>query len=288
MIIANYHCHSHFSDGQGTPLDYVMMALPMKLASCGFSDHAPIPDRNESSMPVKALERYGNVIDFLKSSYGNRLDIYKGLEVDYIPNVISTQSEHILEAELDYTIGAVHYVERFNDNKLFGFESSQSIVERGINDIFGSNVKDFVVRYFELIREMLDKSDPTIVAHLDRIKKINTWRPFFDESDLWYRDQIDLTLRKIADHGVIMEVNTKGYYKNQISETYPSRWILERSNELNIPVHLASDAHQPQDVISGFRHGIHTLRAAGYREMTIMLDGIWQPVALLRPRMHVT
>ena len=59
------------------------------------------------------------------------------------------------------------------------------------------------------------------------------------------------------------------------------------TNEMNIPVHLASDAHHPDKIISGLRYGMRTLREVGYRETNLYLDDTWHAVALQRPRLYV-
>lgn len=275
MQQVNHHAHSCFSDGQLHPQDYVQEALLQALEGYGFADHAPIPGASISLMSLDDLNAYNLTIDQLKNDYGHRIRLYKALEVDYIPGLINVQSPHIQQANLDYTVGAVHYVDQLNDGTPWGFEASVEHFQRGISEAFGGDIQAAVCRYYALIREMVTDFPPDIVAHLDRIKKLNQQNRFFNEYDEWYRNEIIDTLEVIAEAGVIMEVNTKGYYNGEIDDMYPSGWILEIAHEMDIPVHLASDAHHPLNITKGFNYGAEILHKAGYRSLHVMGKKGW-------------
>ena len=276
MTLANHHAHSNFSDGKGDVSEYLEEAIRQNMLVYGFSDHAPISIAEISCMDLDSLQNYTSVTDELKSTYMNKIQIYRGLEVDFIPGIIDVTSDHILSCNLDYSIGAVHYVEAFPNGIPWGFESTSERFEHGIQVIFGGNVQEAISRYYDLIRQMVREKPPHIVAHLDRIKKHNTKNRYFSESDIWYRQKVYQTLVDIAKAGCILEVNTKGYYRGEVMETYPSHWILEKAWELQIPVHLASDAHYPQDIRRGFEFAGQMLRQIGYQSTRILLDGQWQ------------
>lgn len=286
-LIAAHHTHTYFSDGFGDPRAYLEKAIQYNLAGYGFSDHAPIPNLEVSLMSLDTLRTYGKVIDKLKQEFAGVLPIYKSLEVDYIPGYIGVSSEHIRKADLDYIIGAVHYVDFFPDGKPWGFEGSHENFEQGVKEIFSGDIQAAVSRYYHLIREMVTYDPPDVVAHLDRIKKLNYRHEYFTESDAWYREQVISTLEAIANAGCIMEVNTKGYYRKELNDLYPSVWILEIARELQIPVHLASDAHHPEDIIGGFTYGMGVLRHVGFNDTVMMQEGGWMRVPLKRPKLHV-
>ena len=275
MQQVNHHAHSCFSDGQLHPEDYVQEALRQALDAYGFADHAPIPGSSISLMSLDDLNAYNQTIDQLKSAYGHRIRLYKALEVDYIPGLINVQSPHIQQANLDYSVGAVHYVDQLADGSPWGFEASVENFQRGILEAFGGDIQAAVCRYYALIREMVTDFPPDIVAHLDRIKKLNQHNRFFNEYDEWYRNEIIDTLEVIAEAGVIMEVNTKGYYNGEINDMYPSGWILEIAHEMDIPVHLASDAHHPLNITKGFNFGTEILHRSGYRTLYVLGKKGW-------------
>lgn len=285
--LCNHHCHTLFSDGKTSPEAFAIQAIKENLVSFGFSDHAPIPDPGLVCMEMAALPDYLHTIDRLRDQLGDQLQIYTSLEVDYIPGVISVDSAHIAKADLDYTIGAVHYIDQFSDGTYWSFESGHERFQQGLSEIFEGDTQAAIRRYYSLIREMVTYHRPDVVAHLDRIKKLNQGNRYFNEDEKWYRNEILETLEVIAKQECIMEVNTKGYYKGETNETYPGKWILQAARSLGIAVHLASDAHHPEDIRSGFGFGLKQLQSVGYQKTLIMLDSCWQDSSLIEKKLHI-
>src|SRR5688572_6616337 len=99
---ANYHTHSNYCDGKGELAEYVTAAREKNIISLGFSSHAPVPFDCKWCMPKARLDGYLEEIEGLKKS--NRdIEIYKGLEIDFIPGVVSPND---FDQLLDFTIGS--------------------------------------------------------------------------------------------------------------------------------------------------------------------------------------
>ncbi len=286
MQLANHHAHSCYSDGRLTPLDYLENALSQGLMTYGFSDHAPIDYEGIGAMTAEQLPEYLREVDRLKEDYRAKIEIYKGLEVDYIPDVISMKSQHIVDAELDYLIGAVHFVGNFPGGTPFSFEHSIENFERGILEIYAGDIKQMLRTYYGLIQDMVRLYEPDIVAHLDRIKKWNNNEKYFSEKADWYQNEIIETLEVIASTNCILEVNTKGYYRNETLEPYPGKWALRQARDMEIPVHLSSDAHHPDDITKGFVYGVEMLKEVGYKTYHILREGTWQPQPFLERKVY--
>ncbi|MEL7162526.1 MAG: hypothetical protein AAFN92_17340, partial [Bacteroidota bacterium] len=78
----------------------------------------------------------------------------------------------------------------------------------------------------------------------------------------------------------IMEVNTRGYYRGDNDTTYPDGWALGKARKLDIPVHLASDAHAPEQIVLGFGMAASVLQKAGYESVRVFSGGAWTDKAL--------
>lgn len=287
MQFANYHAHSNFSDGQESPETYLKNAIEQRLKAYGFADHAPVPIDNFGAMTFQQLPEYLAEIDRLKAVYADEIQVHKSLEVDYIPNIINVNSAHIVAANLDYTVGAVHFVDAFANGRPWGFEGTVDNFEKGLKEIFDNDIQACIQRYYSLIREMVQQHCPSVVAHLDRIKRLNTNDRYFSEQAAWYREEVIKTLEVIATSKAIMEINTKGYYKGQVEDTYPGKWVLEIAYEMGIPLHLSSDAHHPDDITKGFKYGVSVLRSIGVKSTTIFLDGEWVNDSIKRKRLYM-
>ena len=268
----NHHAHTRFSDGVGEAEEYVLEAIRQGFTGYGFSDHAPIPLVNVGNMEMNQPILYGQEIDRLRGVYSDRIDLFKSLEVDYIPEVINVESPHILEAGLDYTIGAVHYVNYLPDGQPWSFQRANPVFERGIETIFGGSARRMVERYYALIQEMVSTYPPDIVAHLDRVKRRNVGGKYWNEHADWYRTAVEDTLDTIAAAGCIMEVNTRGIYLGETTATYPTDWIVERAHARGIRLQVNSDAHRSEHISGGFAETYGMLRGIGVEEVHLF-DG---------------
>jgi histidinol phosphatase-like PHP family hydrolase len=77
-----------------------------------------------------------------------------------------------------------------------GFSSHAPLPFKGLEKIFHNDFKAAFTRYFELTREMISTSCPSIVGHLDKMKIQNNGNRFFNESESWYQQEI----RKYSHH----------------------------------------------------------------------------------------
>lgn len=223
-------------------------------------------------MKAKDLRLYLNEIDLLQKSI-DTIEIYKGLEVDFIPDVTGPAR---FRDELDYTIGSIHFVDRFPDGRYWEVDGDHFHFLEGLDRIFADDVRAAVTRYYARTREMIATDCPTIVGHLDKIKTQNINNKFFNEADSWYRDAVEDTLDCIAASDAIVEVNTRGIYKGKSATTYPAPWILERIRMKGIPVTISSDAHQVEELTNQFQETVALLRACKIDAITILKSGHWQ------------
>ena len=275
MILTNHHAHSTFSDGKAPAETFLKQAIALGMATYGFSDHAPVPIHDFGNMETDHLDKYVAETERLRNKYAGQIEVMRSLEVDYIPGYIDVDRDFINAANLDYTIGAVHYVEEL-DGKPWSFQRAEPSFSRGIDEIFGGSARAMIERYFELVREMVDNHPPDVVAHLDRVKKRNVNGTFWDEHADWFAHQIDLTLDRIAAAGCILEVNTRGLYKGEIQETYPSRWIVANAHERGIRLQVNSDAHEVEHITGGFDFAYRALRDMGVGEVSVFRGGAWE------------
>lgn len=269
---SNFHTHSNYCDGKGDLIDYVRKATDLGLISLGFSSHAPVPFSTLWTMKADRFSDYLGSIEKLRRST-HALELYKGLEVDFIPGVTSP---NLFKEKLDYTIGSIHFVEKLPNGSGWEIDGTHASFLEGFAKIFNNNIRDTIVRYFELTREMIVNACPTIIGHVDKIKIQNIDNKFFDESDSWYQDEVKKTIDLIYASGAIVEVNTRGVYQKKSSTTYPSPWILEILHQKNIPVTINSDAHHMDDVINYFPETARILKEIGFRTITVLSEGIWK------------
>ena len=277
MIKANYHTHTIFCDGGDQPEDYLNIALEKKLTAIGFSAHVPLPIANNWSMRPENFSNYLKELDHLKSVYSDRIEIYTGLEMDYLP----TENPGIIAEYLnkvDYSIGAVHYLYDAASGNYYEIDGNLGEVDTAFKAIGRGDNRRCVAKYFQELTRVVIKYRPNILGHLDIIKKHNREGRYFDEHDEWYHDLVDELLVAVSASGTIIELNTGGMVRDLISQFYPADWILKKCLAKNIPVVISTDAHQAKDLDGCFDEAASKLKQLGFNKQTVLLNNRWQEI----------
>jgi len=280
LIKYNYHTHTHFCDGSAAPEEYVLAAIKLGMNSLGFSGHAPVPFENNFAIKnIDSLKAYTKEINELKLKYKGRLDIYLGLEADFIPGTTLDFKNFIQDFGLDYIIGSVHLV-KTEENRLWFIDGPRrEIWQEGLSNYFHNDIKTAVTAYYRQLNEMIDTQKPDIIGHLDKIKMHNHEEYFSEEED-WYLKCVMETLEVARDRGSIIEINTRGVYKKRSASFFPGGRIIREMKKMNIPVCLNADAHKPAEVGMYLTEASKVLQELGYLEVCVFEDGGWGTTSL--------
>jgi histidinol-phosphatase (PHP family) len=277
MALTNYHIHSIYCDGRDDLEAIIIEAIHRGFKAIGFSAHCPMPVENSYTMKYEKLAQYCQEVRILKSKYNKLIQVYLGLEVDFIENVISPASPIVLFQQLDFTIGAVHYLWGKDGNKVYHVSGSTDAFLKTVKEGFHSNPASLIRAYFAAVRRMVETSKPTIVAHLDLISVHNNGYVVFDTETDFYQSEVENTLHVIKANNSILEVNTRGIYKGLSNDLSPSGRILRKALELNIPVTVNTDAHTKEEIDSALPNAYEYLREAGFTYAYALIDGAWNP-----------
>lgn len=276
MIKTNYHTHSCYCDGKGKIREYIETAISKGFTHLGFSGHAPVPFDNTFAISQDKYKNYCNEISLLKEEYRDRIKIFLGLEIDYIPGILDNFSTLINEGNLDYCIGSVHLVNKNNDNNLWFIDGSkQETYDEGLNRVFGGDIKTAVKAFFRQTNDMLVSQRPDILGHFNKVVMHNKER-YFKSSDKWFIDLVCETLEIVKSTGCVCEINTRGLYKGRYNDYYPSKDIIHIMNTMEIPVVVSTDAHCP-DELDKYEGIFEFLKAINYRHV-VYLDKIWREI----------
>jgi histidinol-phosphatase (PHP family) len=281
MNLFNLHTHSRYCDGKGNPEEYVISALEKGFHTLGFSSHSPVPFENYFAIKDDVtLQDYCNTIRGLKEEYQGRINIYCALELDYIDGISRDFDDFRKNFGLDYTIGSVHLVRNGDDQRLWFIDGSKAeTYDKGLNEIFGGDVRRSVTAFYRQQVRMLNTQKPDIIGHFDKIKMHNRNR-YFNEEDQWYRDLVMELVEAIEENDVIVEANTRGIYKKRSDDLYPGQWILKILKEKNIPVTLSADAHSPEEIDGYYPEAVEILRSIGFKELVCFGDSGWKEVVI--------
>jgi len=274
-----YHTHNFFCDGKNSIEEMVYSAVLLNIKHIGVSSHAPIKISNKWSISYQQLENYILEIEKTNEKYSNKIKVFKSLEIDYIPGYTYSFNHFSELMNLDYTIGSIHLVLNKSNNKLWFIDGNKEECQNNFKTIFSSNIKEAIASYYSQIREMIITQKPDIIGHLDKVV-MNTAGEFFNESEDWYQEEIRKTLIVIKENNAIIEINTRGLYKNKWHTSFPSPSILKMSNKLGIPIVISSDAHSITELTASYDIAEKIAFDAGYKHQMMFENGKWIKINL--------
>lgn len=278
MIYTNYHTHSKWCDGKLNPENYVKEAISRNMYALGFSGHSPVPFKSWWNTNYENLSEYFSNIQNLKKKYEGQIKIYQGMEIDFVAGI--SGPSYFKNFELDYTIGGVHFLGKFNDTDYFDFDDTPDKFEEGINQLYGGDAKKVVMFYYNQMMKMIETDPPDIIAHLDLILKFNKNNKFFNPEEQWYKNIVFETLEVISKSNCILEMNSRSYFKKLIPHFHPADFIIQRSKELGINFTINADAHKPQEVNSFLKEQAELLQTFDYKEVMIFDEQGWNLIEL--------
>jgi len=262
----NFHSHSLHCDGKEQMEDYVKSAIKKKFKAFGFSAHSPLPFPNEWSLTPESFRQYVTDARYLIEKYKNDIDLYLGLEIDYIPGHSEDFAAFMKNTPLDYNIGSIHLVRHAENNKIWFIDGPLDGYINGVNDIYNGDYREAVVAFYKQSIQMVQTQKPDIIGHIDKVKMHNKQR-WFSTFEKWYVDMVDQTLEAIAQQGCIVELNTRGLYTGKISDYFPSNEILQKCLDMGIPMMVNSDAHHPDQIDNHFLEAHKLLKDIGFKSL---------------------
>jgi len=278
--LTNYHTHTDYCDGKAEPEAFIKSAVERGFAALGFSAHAPVPQHESWTLSKDRAGDYLTRIDELRKKYSGQIEIYSGMEFDYIQGVLGPPSPKIAGYNLDYSLGGIHIIPIDSTGEYPCIDGPVDEFERMLHLQFGGDRKALAEYYFTLIGDMIKEHRFNILAHFDLVKVRNRGEEHYKEKEEWYRKAVCSALDTAADSDVILEINTGGVSRGKSDTFYPSLWILEEARGRDISITINSDVHVPEDIDAMFVEAADTARAAGYTEKRVLLAGRWQDIPL--------
>lgn len=281
MQLSNYHSHCTFCDGRSTPEDFVKFAISHGFRAYGFSSHSPLPFETFWNMSKGDMPEYLAEIDRMKQKYSDRLEIYVGLEIDYLDETYNASIPYFREMPLDYRIGSVHFLPiayPLTEENMVCIDGSFNDYKAAVERQYGGAIQKLVAQYFNSTMEMVEAGGIDIVGHIDKIYMNGQKYEGFDFDADWYQTPFNDCLHLIAEKGFMVEINTKNFSKKQ--ETYPRIDYLHRLAKLNIPVMVNSDCHYPDLVNDGRAEVFELLEKAGFTSTRELIKGSWEDVKI--------
>lgn len=224
-----------------------MQAVDSGLSGICFTEHMPLPNNADAHLRLTTqdIAIYRQLIIGLKPIFRDQLEVYCGLEMDFIPGIEAFSQGLLATHQWDYIIGSVH---RVGD---LGYGIAPDV----------SDLESYWQDYYDLVKAAATSGLYDSIGHLDLPRR-------WVETPPNHLAIVLPVLDVIAAQGLALDLNTSGY-RNNLGGPHPSLELLSAAYTRNIPIVLGSDAHAPTQVATGFTETIGLARQAGYSQAVI-------------------
>ncbi|MCD8573214.1 MAG: histidinol-phosphatase [Bacteroides graminisolvens] len=278
MNLTNYHSHCSFCDGRAPFEEFVKEAITQGFYSYGVSSHAPLPFPTQWTMEWEQMEAYLDEFKNLRSKYADEIELYVGLEIDYLNEESNPSVARFTELPLDYRIGSVHLLYDAA-GEVVDIDCSPAVFKERVDRHFNGDVLRVVRMYFDRLFRMVELGGFDILGHADKMHyNASCYHPgLLDEP--WYEALMKDYFSLVASRGYLVEINTKAY--DSLGTFYPNSRYWELMKEYQIKILVNSDAHYPERINAGRMEALRLLQAKGFATVAELHQGSWREVPIV-------
>ena len=246
----NFHSHTQYCDGRATMEDVVKEAIKQGFLHLGFSPHSPVPLKSPCNMSKDNVQSYLNEVNRLRLVYGDKINLYSSMEIDYINEQWCAKNDYFSSLPLDYRLSSIHFIPSMNDCESY-------IDVDGAYDNFGKKVKtyfngdiEFVVnQFYSQTLKMIEAGGFDLICHFDKIGNNASSYQQGIENEVWYQKLVRNVFDAIMDYQYIIEINTKAF--DEFGRFFPNQRYFKWIKDYNAPVLINSDVHFADKINSG-------------------------------------
>ena len=278
MNLTNYHSHCSFCDGRAPLEEFVKEAIRQGFYSYGVSSHAPLPFPTQWTMEWEQMEAYLDEFNNLRQKYADEIELYVGLEIDYLNEESNPSVARFTELPLDYRIGSVHLLYDAA-GEVVDIDCSPAVFKERVDRHFNGDVLRVIRMYFDRLFRMVELGGFDILGHADKMHyNASCYHPgLLDEP--WYEALMKDYFSLVASRGYLVEINTKAY--DSLGTFYPNSRYWELMKEYQIKVLVNSDAHYPERINAGRMEALRLLQAKGFATVAELHQGSWREVPIV-------
>ena len=255
------HVHSKNShDSKQTLPEICESAIEKGIQGVAICDHADVwffdKDGTENCIALCMQE-----INEARARYGDRLEIFKGIEMaEYLDD--PERAERLLLAHpYDVVLGSVHSI-RYED-----ITDAYSRID--FSEMPKEKILGFLRVYLEKMSSMVEKTDFDVLTHLTCPLRYINGKYERNIDMMYFKNEIGDILKEIIRKDIPLEINTSGI-GSFYGEYMPDAAILRLYADLGGRyMALGSDAHASQYIGNAFGEAGALLRSLGLREYAV-------------------
>ncbi|MCM1283988.1 MAG: histidinol-phosphatase [Roseburia sp.] len=255
----NFHTHvKRCRHAGGDAEDYVRCAIENGLSQLGFSDHAPFADVDFGMrMPYSELWEYLGEVDAVRDKYGSKITVWKGLEIEYLPEYRRYYEELLTEYGVEYLLLGEHFYKDAAGNNA---------------NIYEAHSTEQCLSYARSVAEGMKTGFFKAVAHPDL---------YMLNMDVWDDNcarAADLIIDTAVATDTVLEYNANGLrrpqtkYSDGLRHPYPHDTFWKMAAGTSVRAIVNSDCHSPKDLWDEAMERAHrNLRELGIKPIEELL-----------------
>lgn len=268
----NYHSHCNFCDGRGAMEDFVKAAIACGMTAYGITSHTTFPMPPVKSLQPHTYGKYFEEFARLRALYGGQIELYVGLEIDYLDEVRNPRMPFYATLPTDYTIGGVHFVA----NERGEWMCTDGSFERfrdAAQECFGGDIRRIVDLFYTKSSLLVQCGNFDILAHPDKIAlNASQFAPGILQ-EAWYEELAYNHINSLRNGDFLVEVNTKAL--EQHNRIFPGVEWLPLVRKLGLKLVVNSDCHDVDKIESGRYETLRLLQDAGISKVWELHAGRW-------------
>lgn len=248
------HIHSTFSpDSSVSPQSACARAVSLSFEGIAITDHIDYDYPGHEDEYIVDFDNYFRTLEDLRSTYGSKLNIIKGIEIGLQPHVLEQTFSELKNYDFDFIIGSVHIINRLDPY--------------ADKEVYNGTKEQVYARYLEEILNLISKYEYfDVLGHIDYIIR----NACYDDNTLYYQHHaclIDEIFRLIINRGQGIEINTRSYIpKSNRGRFSLDPGLLTRYRELGGEIiTIGSDSHSVDYIGYEFNRYVEIIRDAGFK-----------------------
>lgn len=188
-------------------------------------------------------------------SFYGKMRVLTGVELGQPLQDLHAAEDALGIGDFDFVLGSVHNIAGYEDFYFLDYQKEDA--------------EKLFSLYLDELEKMVEWGGFDSLAHLTYPLRYITGENGIEVKRANHDDQVDRILKKLAESGKALEVNTSGL-RQKIGVTLPTLSLVRRFREYGGKyVTLGSDSHQWKDVGAGIPTGIQVIREAGFTHYTL-------------------
>jgi len=265
MILMDLHVHpTPWQNGGQGYRTCVESAIQNQVSILGFAEHGPAchPHPKYRGLEPAEIEPYLLEVQKLKEEYRDQIQIFCGLELDYMPAKLDYYLKLKRGYPFDYFLASVHLIDDWHVDDPDSLPKSKHR---------NADPPTLYWLYYQQVMAAADTGLFHALAHLDYLRRSLPHPPAHPPG--FARDLFAEVASEIAASGIAVEINTRGMFIPSSAEFHPTVPFLQQLIRAGVQFTLGSDAHEASRVGDALPWARSLLRDLGVEDLCYFRNG---------------